>query len=512
VVRLSQNTGNAYGGYLFNGAPVGTRRTMNANACQISCIAMLASFHGITWATPDSLNRFLRNVHGGYDRENIANITAVAAGGDTVYFTGGAWKSGDWQAGSRSRFLIEHGPFNPIATVQVDSQPPPKPAAGWDRPAVGHVVAWHQAGTIAAGDSALTYRWPNLRLAGRGYSQNALRVRTIPEDDPEAAAEVESLLVRNEPVYVLTHSKTPGGWHFVVADGWKPGITAADAASGTYSLQDPAYAYERLLRAPFNNEFRYARHLVPAGGGLAARMKPQSAMSSGDGPVLRVLLSGVGALTLTDPGGRSLAVDEGGAYSNEIPDLVVTQNWGDDDDDDASEGGDLSVVELEAPVDGRYTLRVNTADDANFAASASTSDETGLISGGSAASSEATAHGETYALDYSSMGGTVQLTFLATTGVPAHETAVKSKRLTVLRNPSSTRVNLAFTLDHEGSCLLEFFDLQGRQIDHLDLGLQAVGSHVVQWNATTTAIRSGVYFARLRAGQRLETARVVVTR
>ena len=138
------------------------------------------------------------------------------------------------------------------------------------------MVTHHQAGPIVPGDSAFTYRWPNLSTAVSAYSKHAFRIRSIVEADPQAAAKVESLLVRNEPVYVLTHSKTPGGWHFVVADGWRPAFIAAKAASGTYSLQDPAYNRRRLVESPFGNEFRYARYLVAdsRGSGTEAGKRP----------------------------------------------------------------------------------------------------------------------------------------------------------------------------------------------------------------------------------------------
>jgi hypothetical protein len=513
VVHQTQNTGNAYGGYLYNGVPVGTRRTMNANACQISCISMLHNYHGVSWATPDSINTYLRPVRGGFDRELIASIVGVSTNGDTVYFTGGAWKSRDWNPGARSRFLIEHGPFNPIATVQVDQQPPQKPNAGWDQPAVAHVVARHQSGAIAVGDSAFTYRWPNVEVAGRAYSQNAFRIRRIGPADPQAAAKVESLLVRNEPVYVLTHSRTPNGWHFVVADGWRPAFMAADAASGTYSLQDPAYNLRRLVEAPFGNEFLDARYFVAATDGPRAASKAQGANTSGDGGVLRLLLSGVAGVTLTDPAGRGLVLPQGGdSYVSGIPEALGLHGWTDDDDEEGGvpvEGG-LDVVEVETPLDGRYTLRVSTRDDANFSATVSSTDDTGLIDAASVASADATAHGVTYAVDYSAASGAVQLTFLSTTDAPPSE--ARPRRLSVLKNPSRSQVELVFALERENSCVLEFFDLQGRRIDRMDLGTQSAGLHVVKWNAGRVVSVSGVYFARLRAASEEQTVRFVLTR
>ena len=113
VVHQTQNTGKAYGGYLFGGVPVGTRRTMNANACQISCISMLHNYHGVSWATPDSINTYLRAVRGGFERELIANIVGLSTLGDSVYFTGGAWKNQDWKPGAGSRFLIRARTIQP---------------------------------------------------------------------------------------------------------------------------------------------------------------------------------------------------------------------------------------------------------------------------------------------------------------------------------------------------------------------------------------------------------------
>ena len=82
-----------------------------------------------------------------------------------------------------------------------------------------------------------------------------------------------------------------------------------------------------------------------------------------------MLLSGVAGVTLTDPVGRSVVLPLGGdSYASEIPEALGLHGWTDDVDEEGGvpvEGG-VDIVEVEAPVDGRYTLRVNTRDDANF--------------------------------------------------------------------------------------------------------------------------------------------------
>ena len=143
-------------------------------------------------------------------------------------------------------------------------------------------------------------------------------------------------------------------------------------------------------------------------------------------------------------------------------------------------------------------------------ATISSTDETGLIGTAAIASASATAHGATYGVDYSAVSGAVQLTFLSTTDSPPSH--ARAQRLAVLKNPSRSQVELVLTLDREGPCTLEFFDLQGRQVDRIALGTQASGPHVVAWDAKRTMSGSGIYFARLRVASEEQTVRFVIIR
>ncbi|HEX7069415.1 MAG TPA: T9SS type A sorting domain-containing protein, partial [Rhodothermales bacterium] len=57
---------------------------------------------------------------------------------------------------------------------------------------------------------------------------------------------------------------------------------------------------------------------------------------------------------------------------------------------------------------------------------------------------------------------------------------------------------------------LSVFDVTGRLVDTLVDGWQPDGSRVVDWSAS--ALPSGVYFARLTAGNQVQNIRMVLLR
>ncbi|MCK4304467.1 MAG: T9SS type A sorting domain-containing protein [Candidatus Eisenbacteria sp.] len=82
-------------------------------------------------------------------------------------------------------------------------------------------------------------------------------------------------------------------------------------------------------------------------------------------------------------------------------------------------------------------------------------------------------------------------------------------------NPFSPGGALHYTLSHAGQVRLTIFDAQGRQVAVLANGEQEAGHHAAAWNSRDDAgmlLRSGLYFARLKVGQEVQTRKLVLTR
>jgi hypothetical protein len=82
-------------------------------------------------------------------------------------------------------------------------------------------------------------------------------------------------------------------------------------------------------------------------------------------------------------------------------------------------------------------------------------------------------------------------------------------------NPASSSQLLRFSLSREADVSLAIYDAGGRRIRELVAGRLGAGEHGVAWDRADDAGRpcpSGLYFVRLRAGDEMRTARVLVTR
>lgn len=75
-------------------------------------------------------------------------------------------------------------------------------------------------------------------------------------------------------------------------------------------------------------------------------------------------------------------------------------------------------------------------------------------------------------------------------------------------NPFNPKVTLSFTLPKLDRARLEIFDLRGRQVDSLFEGILDPGRHEFSWNGAGHA--SGLYFARLRSGDRVLTRKLLL--
>lgn len=75
-------------------------------------------------------------------------------------------------------------------------------------------------------------------------------------------------------------------------------------------------------------------------------------------------------------------------------------------------------------------------------------------------------------------------------------------------NPFNPSTTISFTVPTRSAISLKVFDAVGREVATLASGDYPAGEHSLQWNAAGTA--SGVYFTRLRVGDRVETRKLVL--
>jgi hypothetical protein len=95
---------------------------------------------------------------------------------------------------------------------------------------------------------------------------------------------------------------------------------------------------------------------------------------------------------------------------------------------------------------------------------------------------------------------------------PAVDAAVASVRLRVAPNPARGTCALTFERGDAEPVSLAIYDAAGRLVRRLDVATRASGIQVVRWDGRDSSGRAapnGPYFARLRAGTRETTERVV---
>jgi hypothetical protein len=82
--------------------------------------------------------------------------------------------------------------------------------------------------------------------------------------------------------------------------------------------------------------------------------------------------------------------------------------------------------------------------------------------------------------------------------------------LTIHPNPARDQVTFLYELANASPVSLRIYDLIGRVIRHIDLGVQGEGRHVQRWDLGDTEM--GVFFCELRVGNRALTKKVIVSR
>ena len=82
-------------------------------------------------------------------------------------------------------------------------------------------------------------------------------------------------------------------------------------------------------------------------------------------------------------------------------------------------------------------------------------------------------------------------------------------------NPFNPSTTIAFDLPGSMSAELNLYDSTGRKVRRLVGGLQEAGSHHAVWDGRDDSgreVRSGVYFAQLKAGGETKTRKLVLMR
>jgi len=75
-------------------------------------------------------------------------------------------------------------------------------------------------------------------------------------------------------------------------------------------------------------------------------------------------------------------------------------------------------------------------------------------------------------------------------------------------NPFNAETKITYILPHSGEISLKIFDLQGREVQSLVNSHQSMGTHSAIWKAES--VSSGIYFARLEAGDYSQTQKLAL--
>ena len=82
-------------------------------------------------------------------------------------------------------------------------------------------------------------------------------------------------------------------------------------------------------------------------------------------------------------------------------------------------------------------------------------------------------------------------------------------------NPFNSRTQFLYYLPHPMSVTLSVFDIMGHEVKTLMSGMLGTGAHMAFWDGTDSIgipVASGVYFARLQAGQYQQVKKMMLLR
>ena len=75
-------------------------------------------------------------------------------------------------------------------------------------------------------------------------------------------------------------------------------------------------------------------------------------------------------------------------------------------------------------------------------------------------------------------------------------------------NPFNSSTTISYSLEKAGRVSIDFYNITGQRVGRLEQGIKPAGEHKALWDAA--GLPSGVYFARLAAGERTETVKMVL--
>jgi hypothetical protein len=103
-------------------------------------------------------------------------------------------------------------------------------------------------------------------------------------------------------------------------------------------------------------------------------------------------------------------------------------------------------------------------------------------------------------------------------GVSTHDTNLRSDLdldLRILPNPVHADASVLFQIPSEARAAVAIYDIRGRQVWEENLGRVTGGEHHIHWKGTDRngrLLAPGIYLARITAGGRTATSRIVVLR
>lgn len=86
----------------------------------------------------------------------------------------------------------------------------------------------------------------------------------------------------------------------------------------------------------------------------------------------------------------------------------------------------------------------------------------------------------------------------------------ESLNLSIYPQPSEGLTHVGYYLSSAEEVSLSIFDLYGKQVDEISLGIQNAGTHTLTWRGDQHS--SGVYLLRLSAGEHITTRRLVINK
>jgi hypothetical protein len=108
-------------------------------------------------------------------------------------------------------------------------------------------------------------------------------------------------------------------------------------------------------------------------------------------------------------------------------------------------------------------------------------------------------------IDGRNYGSIMQVKNNSDLNLPAHMVLMQN-----YPNPFNPSTTISFSLPRTENITLKVYDLLGREVATLVEGRKEAGEHSVKWNAESFA--SGVYFCRLKAGDFVQTRKLVLVR